>query len=341
MSVAPKGRLRRLLPRSSAALIIVALLAGGWFWYRSAVAPVAMQVSPMRFVVPKGAGVRTVAAALRRQGVGVTPTGLWLWYKWRGLDGQLKAGTYEFTAPITVDALLGKMARGEVLIVDIRFIEGWTFKQMRAAVDAHPDLLHETRGLDDAALLQKIGASYARPEGLFFPDTYTFSPGFSDLELYKLAHRNLQQALDAAWQARADALPYRSPYEALIMASIIEKETGRADERDKVAAVFVNRLKRGMLLQSDPTTIYGLGAAFDGNLRKRDLQADTAFNTYTRAGLPPTPIALAGRASLQAALRPADSTALYFVARGDGSSEFSDDLASHNRAVWRYQKGGR
>ncbi|MGD9945474.1 MAG: endolytic transglycosylase MltG, partial [Burkholderiaceae bacterium] len=178
-------------------------------------------------------------------------------------------------------------------------------------------------------------------EGLFFPDTYTFSPGLSDLELYKRAYRSLQQALDAAWQSRQAGLPYRSAYDALIMASIIEKETGRPDERDKVAAVFVNRLKRGMLLQSDPTTIYGLGASFDGNLRKRDLQTHTEFNTYTRAGLPPTPIALVGRASLQAAMQPADIPALYFVARGDGSSEFSDDLASHNRAVWRYQRGGR
>ncbi len=345
----PGGRARRParggVVRVLLVLVAALLLAGGgalaWAWHAFTAQPLAFAAAPVRYVVPKGANLRTVAAGLREQGIDVSPTRLWLWYKLRRYDGQLKAGTYGFEPPLTIDALLGKLVRGDVLLTDIRFIEGWTFRQMRAAIDAHPDLVHDARGLDEAGLLARIGAEERRAEGLFFPDTYTFSPGASDLEIYRQAYRRQQQTLRAAWAARDPALPYRSPYEALVMASIIEKETGSPPERGRVAAVFVNRLRIGMLLQSDPTTIYGLGERFDGNLRKRDLQADTAYNTYTRAGLPPTPIALPGRASIEAALDPADVPALYFVARGDGTSEFSDDLASHNRAVSRYQRGGR
>jgi len=323
----------------SLSIAVVAALA--WGWHRFNVAPVAFRESPIRFTLPSGANVRGVAQALRAQGVDVGPTELWLWYRLRGHDGKLKAGTYELAAPTTIDALLDKFVRGDVLLTSIRFIEGWTFRQMREAVDASPDLAHETRGLDAAELMRRIGASEKRPEGLFFPDTYRFTPGASDIEIYRRAYQALQHALDTAWEKRAPGLPYRTPYDALVLASIVEKETGLAEERDKIAAVFVNRLRRGMLLQSDPTTIYGMGERFDGNLRKRDLQADTEYNTYTRTGLPPTPIALASRASIEAALRPADIGALYFVSRGDGSSEFSSDLASHNRAVSRYQRGGR
>ena len=337
MTAVSKGRFASL----SFALLLLAAGAAAWAWHGFTVAPIAFATSPVRYTVPKGAGVRAVAAGLRAQGVDVSPTRLWLWYKLRGLDGRLKAGTYALAAPMTVDALLDKLVRGDVVLAEIRFIEGWTFRQMRDAIDAHPDLGHETKGIDEAGLLERIGAKERRAEGLFFPDTYTFSPGVSDLEVYRQAYRKQQQALDAAWLARDPSLPYRTPYEALVMASIVEKETGRPQERDKVAAVFVNRLRRGMMLQSDPTTIYGLGERFDGNLRKRDLKADTDYNTYTRAGLPPTPIALPGKASIEAALKPADVPALYFVARGDGTSEFSNDLTSHNRAVSRYQRNGR
>lgn len=337
MTAVSKGRSARLLLASGA----VALAVLAWGWYSFLVAPLGFAATPVRYTVAKGATVRTIAAGLRRQGVAVSPARLWLWSRLRGYDGQLKAGTYALAAPLTLDALLQKLVRGDVLMTEIRFVEGWTFRQMRAAIDAHPDLVHDTRGLDEAALLQRLGAKAGRAEGLFFPDTYAFSPGASDLEIYRQAHRRLQQALQAAWDARAAQLPYRDPYEALVMASIVEKETGHVEDRGKVAAVFVNRLRRGMLLQSDPTTIYGLGERFDGNLRKRDLQADTPYNTYLRAGLPPTPIALPGKASIEAALRPADVPALYFVSRGDGTSEFSDDLPSHNRAVSRYQRGGR
>mgnify|MGYP002423690512 FL=1 len=345
MTVVFKGRSARVL----LALLGLALAVLAWGWYSFRVAPLTFAASPVRYTVAKGATVRTIAAGLRQQGIAISPTRLWLWYRLRGYDGRLKAGTYAFAAPLTVDELLGKLVRGDVLMTEIRFVEGWTFRQMREAIDANPDLVHDTRGVDEAELLRRVGASVARSvdasvdraEGLFFPDTYAFSPGASDLEIYRQAHRRLQQALQAAWDARTGQLPYRDPYEALVMASIVEKETGHVDDRGKVAAVFVNRLRRGMLLQSDPTTIYGLGERFDGNLRKRDLQADTPYNTYLRPGLPPTPIALPGKASIEAALRPADVSALYFVSRGDGTSEFSDDLPSHNRAVSRYQRGGR
>lgn len=319
----------------------IALAAAAWGWYSFRVAPLPFPDTSIRLTVPSGATVRTVAQQLRAQGVDVSPTRLWLWYRIRGHDGKLKAGTYALEAPMTVDGLLDRIVRGDVLLVDVRFIEGWTFRQMREAIDAHPDLVHETRSMSVTELLQRIGATEAHPEGLFFPDTYRFSPGTRDLEIFRKAYEAQKRTLQAAWEGRAAELPYRDPYEALVMASIVEKETGLANERDKVAGVFVNRLRRGMMLQSDPTTIYGLGERFDGNLRKRDLQADTAYNTYTRAGLPPTPIALPGRESIEAALHPADIRSLYFVSRGDGTSEFSDDLDSHNRAVSRYQRGGR
>lgn len=333
-----KGRFAGLVLLS---LLIAAVAALAWGWNRFRVEPLELREAPIRFTVPAGANVRGVARVLRERGVDVRPTELWLWYKLRGHDGKLKAGTYELSAPTTIDELLEKLVRGDVLLVSIRFIEGWTFRQMRETIEADPELEHETRGLDDAELMRRIGAEGKQPEGLFFPDTYRFSPGTSDLEIYRRAYRALERNLNEAWERRAPDLPYENPYEALVLASIVEKETGLDEERDKVAAVFVNRLRIGMLLQSDPTTIYGMGERFDGNLRRRDLRTHTEFNTYTRPGLPPTPIALPGRASIEAALNPADIRALYFVSRGDGTSEFSLDLASHNRAVWRYQRSGR
>ncbi|CAG0964884.1 partial Endolytic murein transglycosylase, partial [Rhodocyclaceae bacterium] len=215
--------------------------------------------------------------------------------------------------------------------------EGRTFRQMRAILDAHPDLKHDTTSLTDQEILAKLGATEPHPEGLFFPDTYLFAKQSSDLDVLRRAYRAMQSRLASEWEGRSPSLPYRTPYEALIMASIVEKETGTGTDRPKVASVFVNRLRRGMLLQSDPTVIYGMGERFDGNIRKQDLTTDTAYNTYTRSGLPPTPIAMPGLASLQAALHPPATDLLYFVARGDGSSEFSRNLEDHNRAVARYQ----
>ncbi|MFA6441535.1 MAG: endolytic transglycosylase MltG, partial [Sterolibacterium sp.] len=240
---------------------------------------------------------------------------------------------------VTPWLLLGKLTRGDVTQAEIVFVEGKTFRQLRATLDAHPALQHTTSGLKDRDILALINASERHPEGLFFPDTYLFAKNSSDLNVLKRAYRAMQQQLTIEWQRRDPRVPYATPYEALIMASIVEKETGRDEDRPAVSAVFSNRLRLGMMLQTDPAVIYGIADKFDGNLRKRDLQFDTPYNTYTRAGLPPTPISMPGLASLQVTLHPPRSDKLYFVARGDGSSEFSRNLDEHNRAVAKYQRG--
>ena len=328
-------RLRSLL---LLAVLAAALIYGG-ARYAFERAEVPMPAGETRVVIEKGSSVRAVAAALSASGIEVSPELLLARYRWRGLDGQLKAGTYAFRAPQTIDSLLDRIVSGDTLLETIRFVEGWTFRQMRAAIDAHPGLKRDTQGLDDTEILKRIGADEAHPEGLFMPETYVFAPGTSDLQIYRQAYQLMKSRLAAAWETRQPDLPIKEPYHALVLASIVEKETGQAIERPKVAAVFVNRMRIGMMLQSDPTTIYGMGERFDGNLRRRDLREDTPYNTYTRGGLPPTPIALPGLASIEAVLNPADIKALYFVARGDGTSQFSDNLADHNRAVARFQLG--
>ena len=228
---------------------------------------------------------------------------------------------------------------GDVVTIAITFVEGITFAEMREHVERTQQLQMTLKGLSNADVLKKIGATEASPEGLFFPDTYRFSAGTTDLDLLKKSYGMMQQKLAQAWAQREAGLPYKSPYEALIMASIIEKETGRADERPLIGAVFTNRLKIPMRLQTDPTVIYGMGQRFDGNIRRRDLTTDTPYNTYTRDGLPPTPIAMPGWSALLAAVKPAQSDKLYFVAKGDGSHFFSSSLDEHNRAVAKYQLG--
>ena len=223
-------------------------------------------------------------------------------------------------------------------MVSLTIIEGWTFKQMREAIAANQALKHDTADLSDSALMAQLSTHYLMPEGLFFPDTYLFPRGASDWQIYKSAHAMMLLHLNQVWAKRAPALPYKTPYEALTMASIIEKETGQKSERAMIAGVFINRLKTGMLLQTDPSVIYGMGNAYLGKIRKRDLASDSPYNTYIRAGLTPTPIALPGLQSLMAAMAPAPTQALYFVARGDGTSQFSANLAEHNRAVNHYQR---
>jgi UPF0755 protein len=335
--------MKRLL---AVALLALAALgaAAGWAWWRYERAPLALGAPELDVEIERGTAGQAVGAALRRQGVEVPDWLIALALRWRGDAPRIRAGNYQISAPITLRALLDRLTRGDVTLRDVTLIEGWTFRQVRAALAKHPDLRPDSAGLSDAEILARIGATEAHPEGLFAPDTYAFARGSSDLEVLRRAYRLQRDVLRKAWDARMarpDPPPYTSPYEALIMASIVEKETGREADRAKVAAVFVNRLRRGMMLQSDPTTIYGLGDAFDGNLRRRDLVADTPYNTYTRSGLTPTPISMPGRASIAAALDPARIPALYFVARGDGSSEFSNDLAAHNRAVAKYQKSQR
>jgi UPF0755 protein len=317
-------------------LLILAL--AGWFaWY--AFTPTGNGPFPVELHIERGSGLKEVAAQLQRQGVIGHAFAFSMLGRLTGQAGQIKAGGYLFEAPASPWELLRKLTQGETLLGRITIIEGWTFRQMREAMARHPGLRQETQGMSDQELLAALGIDAAHPEGLFFPDTYYFDLGSSDKALLLRAHHKMQQVLQAAWQARAPGLPYASPYEVLIMASIIEKETGAPEERTRIAAVFLNRLRLGMRLQTDPTVIYGLGERFDGNLRKVDLLADTPYNTYTRAGLPPTPIALPGEASIRAAIDPETSRALYFVSKGDGRHHFSDSLDEHNRAVARYQRG--
>ena len=330
----------RLFRRLLSLLILAALLAGaGLAWL--VLSPLPLASSPLDFQVAPGSSARSTARQVADAGVGLNPVAFEILVRATRSAADLKAGSYEVEAGISLWVLLQKLTRGDVSQSEIALIEGWNFRQLRERLNAHPDLRHDSQGLSDQEILQRIGAAEAHPEGLFFPDTYLFGKQSSDLDLLARAYRAMGKRLQAEWERRAEGLPLQHPYQALILASIVEKETGKAADRQQIAAVFVNRLRRGMLLQTDPTVIYGLGESFDGNLRKADLLADTPYNTYTRGGLPPTPIALPGQGALQAALHPAASSALYFVARGDGSSHFSNSLEEHNQAVNRYQRRGR
>ena len=281
---------------------------------------------------------RGVADVVARSGVEVSPLLLHLWFRLSGDARQIRAGSYEIERGTTPRTLLRKLVRGEESLRSLTLVEGWTFRQLREALARAPDLRRDTATLADAAIMEQLGRMGQHPEGRFFPDTYSYAKGSSDLKLLALALRTMDRHLQSAWERRAPDSPLRAPEEVLILASIIEKETGTDADRTLIAGVFVNRLRLGMMLQTDPTVIYGMGQQFDGNLRKKDLQTDTPWNTYTRGGLPPTPIAMPGRQSLVAAVAPAATKALYFVARGDGSSVFSTNLDEHNRAVNQYQR---
>ena len=300
--------------------------------------PLSLPVQPFEFSLKQGSSLK--AASRQMQQAGVLPND-WM-FAWLGRalgkSAQIKAGNYELEAAVTPLELLNIVTKGRVSLSEVVIIEGRTFNQLRYELNANPAVRHDSLALSEAEILQRIGASEEQAEGLFFPDTYYFANGASDLSVLKRAYQTMQKYLQENWQARTPGLPLDSPYQALVLASIVEKETGQAGDRGMVAGVFINRLRKGMMLQTDPTVIYGVGENFDGNLRKRDLLTDTPYNTYTRRGLPPTPIALPGLASLQATLHPAPTDALYFVGRGDGSSEFSGTLEQHNRAVNKYQK---
>jgi UPF0755 protein len=336
--------LKRLLLLLGLVLLLTVGFAGWMAWFASAAVPLKLNgqggQEVVDFDIRPGLGLKGAAQAMAEAGVGIPPWQFALLGRVSGRDRTIKAGSYEVGAGVTAWQLLEKLTAGDVTQTEIVIVEGKTFRELRTKLDANPDLRHDSTGLSDSEIMQRIGASQAHPEGWFFPDTYLFARQSSDLVIYRRAYQAMQRRLVTAWDSRDISAPYKSIDEALIMASIIEKETGAAVDRSKVASVFVNRLKRGMLLQTDPTVIYGLGTRFDGNLRKRDLLADTPYNTYTRAGLPPTPIALPGMASIQAALHPPTTDLLYFVARGDGSSVFSRTLEEHNRAVNKYQRGG-
>lgn len=327
----------KLLKRTFFALIVLLIAGGGWIAHYLTT-PIPLPATPFEFNVKPGTTLRGVAQQLAQAGVVAQPL-LFTWVaRLSGKGTALKAGNYALEAALTPWDLLQKLTKGDVTQSEVKFIEGWTFRQMRQALDRAPGLQHETQGLSPDEIMARLGFPDQHPEGRFFPDTYFFSSGMSDFALLARAHKLMQTQLESAWRERAPNLPYATPDEALVMASIVEKETGQAAERPMIAGVFVNRLRIGMLLQTDPTVIYGLGETFDGNLRRRDLLADTPYNTYTRAGLPPTPIAMPGLGALQAALHPADTQALYFVARGNGLHQFSTTLAQHNQAVNRYQR---
>jgi len=326
-----KRLLVRLLILVLAALAAMAL--AGW-WYAQRALPLSAPV--VDFTVERGSNMRQAARAIRAAGVEVDPELLYWLARLGGKAERIKAGSYEVHTGITPWALILKLSDGDVSQASVLLVEGWTFHQLRQALESHPEMEADTAGLSDAEILERIGAREKHPEGLFFPDTYLFDKRSGGLALLARAYQAMQHRLAEAWEARDPALPLKSPYEALILASIVEKETGRAEDRGLVASVFVNRLRIGMPLQTDPTVIYGLGPEFDGRLRRRHLDTDHPWNTYTRRGLPPTPIAMPGPDALRAAVRPAQSDYLYFVSRGDGSSEFSRKLADHNRAVDRF-----
>ena len=322
-------------------VLAIGLAAGGAaiYWQR---ANAAMQApgphqQALTLAVKSGATVRSVLAELEARGALQDRRSVELILRVRGWP-QIRTGRYEIPAAASPQDILRQLAEGRVVLETLTVIEGWTFADMRRAIEEHPQIKVTLRGQDIAGVMTAIGHPGENPEGRFFPDTYRFAAGTTDRELLALAYRKMAETLEAAWNARADALPIKSAYEALTLASIVEKETGLASERARIAGVFITRLRRNMRLQTDPTVIYGLGAAYNGNIRERDLRADTPYNTYTRSGLPPTPIALPSREAIEAATRPLETGDIFFVATGigDGSHVFSATLEEHNAAVQRY-----
>jgi UPF0755 protein len=307
-----------------------------WF----ALSPVELVAPTVEFSIRPGSTLRGATRQIIEAGVSVPAWKFVLLARANGASAGVKAGSYQVSDGVTPLQLVRKITRGEYAQAEILLLEGWNFRQVREALNAHVDLKHDSASLSEAQIMAKLGAPGVLPEGMFFPDTYVFAKGASDIAVLERARSAMKKRLESAWAGRAPDLPMTDPYEALILASLVEKETGRASDRTMIAAVFSNRLRRKMKLQTDPSVIYGIGEKFDGNLRKRDLVTDTPFNTYTRLGLPPHPIAMPGLASLEAVMHPAQTDVLYFVSRGDGTSEFSRTLVEHNRAVAKYQMPG-
>jgi UPF0755 protein len=327
-------------------LLLLAVGVAAWAFVRYqafADAPVALVPSadPVLSVEP-GDGFLRVLAKLRKAGVTQGHDLEWKALALQlGVANRVQVGDYSLAGDLTPRTLLEKLARGDVIQQRITIIEGWSFRTLRAALAANPGLEAESAGLGDAEIMERLGRKGVHPEGRFLPETYLFTRGTSDLDILRRAAEAMDEALADAWQGREPSKYLDTPDKLLTLASIVEKETGIAEERPRIAGVFLRRLELGMLLQTDPTVIYGIGESYDGNIRKRDLVADNPYNTYTRAGLPPTPIAMPGLESLRASVKPAPTKALYFVSRGDGSSVFSDNLTDHNRAVNQYQRAPR
>ncbi|MCC6868793.1 MAG: endolytic transglycosylase MltG [Burkholderiales bacterium] len=322
-------------------LALVVAAGAGWYLWQLYTQPLAIPGASFAYDVRQGATLAAVARDLGAAGVLPQPLALVAIARGRGVDRAIKAGSYEIEAGTTLPRLLAKLTQGDVTQTSVVVIEGSTFADMKQVLRTNAAVKNTLLDLPDAEIMARLGAPGLAPEGRFFPDTYFFAAGSTDAAILGRAKRALDRRLAAGWEQRATGLPYKTPEEALIVASIVEKETGKAADRPLIASVFVNRLRKGMRLQSDPTTIYGMGTRFDGDLRRRDLDSDTPFNTYTRDGLPPTPIALVSQAALDATLDPPTTDFLYFVARGDGTSQFSATLPEHNRAVSRFQRGGK
>lgn len=295
----------------------------------------------MTYEIRPGMGLKEVGQELSERGVIKHWAYLAAMGQWQGRAQLIKAGEYRLAPAITPQQLLDQIVAGQVLEHALTIVEGWTFRQFLTAVHRKAELSHTLVGLNDQQIMDRIGRPGEQPEGRFFPDTYHFTKGLSDVAFLQRAYRAMSAYLESEWQKRDPQLPLADPYQALILASIVEKETGLASERKAIAGVFTRRLQQGMRLQTDPTVIYGLGMAYDGNIRRSDLTTDTPYNTYLRAGLPPTPIALPGADSIHAVLHPQPGNALFFVSRGDGSHEFSETLEAHNKAVLKYQLKGR
>ncbi len=316
--------------------VLAAVAVAAWFYY-FATQPVRLPQVPFEFTVKAGSGLKTVSRQLAEAGVFQEEHSFWILARALGRTPTIHSGTYRLERPLTPLELLDKLARGDVALIELRFIEGTTLRQWLAQLAQESRVRQTLAGKTPAEVAALLGVTEKSAEGWLFPSTYRFAPGVADLDILKHAHAMMRKRLEEAWNGRAPELPLATAYEALILASIVEKETGVAAERPQIASVFVNRLRRGMRLQTDPTVIYGMGESFDGNIRKRDLTTDTPWNTYTRDGLPPTPIAMPGAGSLQAVAQPAQTELLYFVGKGDGTHHFSRTLEEHNRAVAKYQ----
>ena len=319
-------------------VVVLGFLGAVTAWW--AMRPLTLANQTVDISIEPQTTVRGIAQVVADAGVDVEPVLLYGFFRLSGQSRKLRAGSYEISEGESLLDLLRKLSRGEESLKAVGLIDGWTFKQFRAALAKAPNLNHDSQGLSDAELMTRLGKPGVPPEGHFFPDTYTYGKGASELRVMERALHAMDKQLAAAWAQRDTSIILKSPDEALILASIVEKETGKESDRGMISSVFHNRLRINMPLQTDPTVIYGMGDAFDGNLRRADLLSDHPWNTYTRKGLPPTPIAMPGRNALRATMHPDSSKALYFVARGDGSSVFSETLEAHNAAVNRYQRGG-
>jgi len=317
-----------------ACALVLAAAASAWWVLR----PLPLAAATVDVAIEPQTPVRVIAQVVVASGVNIAPDALYAFFRVSGQSRKLRAGSYEISQGNTALDLLRKLSRGEESLKAVTLVEGWSWRQFRAALAKAEGLKHDSQGMSDEAVMTALGLPGIAPEGRFYPDTYTYGKGSSEMRLLQRAAKAMTQHLNQTWAARAQNVALQNAQEALILASIVEKETGRESDRTMISSVFHNRLRIGMPLQTDPTVIYGLGESFDGNLRRADLRTDHPWNTYTRKGLPPTPIAMPGRNALKAAVQPASSQALYFVARGDGSSQFSDSLDAHNAAVNRYQR---